>query len=150
LSKYHKDFQVKVRRILTHPATRRQVQRLRAKGGTAIARLFDCRQLSDELRPTFCEGGVMRLWVLVLLAFTVALGVWFNAPGLTAGPVSASVSAAQDKPIPDINIDINKGGDGGNWYANPVFIGLGVLALVLIIALIVMAGRGGGTTVVKG
>jgi len=49
----------------------------------------------------------------------------------------------------DVDINVNRGG-GGRWYANPVWIAIGALAVIVLIALIVMAGRGGGTTVVKG
>jgi len=48
----------------------------------------------------------------------------------------------------DVNIDINDG--GGNWWANPIWIGIGVVAVLLILVLVVMAARGGGTTVIKG
>lgn len=99
----------------------------------------------------------MRLSMLVLLAFTVVLGVLSIAPveaqGLRAGVVSSSVSYAQDQPGAklDVDIDINKGGEGGgNWYANPMWLAIGGLALLVLVALIVMALRGGGTTVVKG
>lgn len=96
----------------------------------------------------------MRLSMLAVLVFTVVLGV-FNAPAEAqepkTGAVSSTVSYAQDQPGAklDLNIDINKGGDAGKWYANPVWIAIGGLALLVLVALIVMAGRG-GTTVVKG
>ena len=40
-------------------------------------------------------------------------------------------------------------GSHGAWYTQPVWIAIGVIALVLIIALIAMAGRRDNTTVVK-
>jgi hypothetical protein len=49
----------------------------------------------------------------------------------------------------DVNIDINKGGGGGDWWANPVWIAIGVIALVLLIVIVAMSTRGGGTTVIK-
>ena len=98
----------------------------------------------------------MRLFMLVLLTFTVVLGILSTAPveaqGLRAGVVSSSLGYAQDQPGAKLNIDIsvNKGGGGGGkWYANPVWIAIGGLALLVLIVLIVMAARGGGTTVVK-
>jgi hypothetical protein len=51
-----------------------------------------------------------------------------------------------------IDIDLNRGNDArAVWYANPIWIAIGGVALVLFIALIVMASRGGsgGTTIVK-
>ena len=58
--------------------------------------------------------------------------------------MTLTVSAVQDAKL-EVNINDNK---GGAWYTNPVWVAIGIIALVLIIALIVMAGRR-GTTVVK-
>ena len=54
-------------------------------------------------------------------------------------------STVQDAKI-EVDVDDNT---GGAWYTNPVWIAIGIIALVLIIALIAMAGRGRDTTVVK-
>jgi uncharacterized membrane protein len=48
----------------------------------------------------------------------------------------------------DVNINTHSGG-GGVWWQSPIWIAIGVIALVLFIMLIVMATRGGGTTVIK-
>lgn len=67
-------------------------------------------------------------------------------------PGSHSVTAAfsaQDQPGKSLNVDINVNHAGGQWYANPIWIGLGVLILVVLVVIAMMAGRGGGTTVVK-
>lgn len=61
-----------------------------------------------------------------------------TAPVLVAGTV-------QEAKI-EVDVDDNR---GGAWYTNPVWIAIGIIALVLIIALIAMAGRGRDTTVVK-
>lgn len=55
------------------------------------------------------------------------------------------------QPPAQIDVKINRGG-GRAWYASPVWIAIGAIALVLVILLIVMAARGGGggTTVVRG
>jgi hypothetical protein len=37
----------------------------------------------------------------------------------------------------------------GAWYTRPVWIVIGIIALVLILVLISLAGRRGGTTIVK-
>ena len=54
-------------------------------------------------------------------------------------------STVQDAKI-EVNVNDKK---GGAWYTNPVWIAIGIIALVLIIALLMMAGRGRDTTVVK-
>jgi len=48
----------------------------------------------------------------------------------------------------DLTVDVTTR-ETTTWYANPLWIGLGVLAAIVVIALIVMASRsGGGTTIV--
>jgi hypothetical protein len=99
----------------------------------------------------------MRLSMLVLLAITLVLGTVaqtsVEAHVLQTAVLSSSVADSQGQPDGklDIDIDINKGGGGGGrWYENPMWIAIGGLAAILVLALIIMAGRGGGTTVVKG
>jgi len=38
---------------------------------------------------------------------------------------------------------------GGQWWTNPVWIGVGIVALILLIVIVALATRGGGTTIVK-
>jgi hypothetical protein len=51
--------------------------------------------------------------------------------------------------VPDKTIQVNIGNSGHPWYQSPVWIAIGILAVVVVLLLIVMALRGGGTTVVK-
>ncbi|PYO93833.1 MAG: hypothetical protein DMD62_08325 [Gemmatimonadetes bacterium] len=46
-------------------------------------------------------------------------------------------------------VEIKTGESHAAWYTQPVWIAIGVIALVLIIVLISMAGRRNNTTVVK-
>lgn len=64
---------------------------------------------------------------------------------ITNTTITSIVTITQDAKV-DINVNDHK---GGAWYTNPVWIAIGIIALVLIIALIAMAGRGRDTTVVK-
>jgi hypothetical protein len=70
----------------------------------------------------------------------------------TAQPPAQQAQPPAQQPTqpPQINVEVNRGGRG--WYANPVWVAIGGVALVLVILLIVMAARGGGggTTVVRG
>jgi hypothetical protein len=103
----------------------------------------------------------MRLGMFVAFAFAVMLSLW-STSSLAAqianshGPAvvalqqpSGGAAPAQPSGKIDVDINVNRGG-GGRWYANPMWIAIGALAVIVLIALIVMAGRGGGTTVVKG
>ena len=71
---------------------------------------------------------------------TAAVAALYAVPTAT----TLAVSAVQDAKL-EVNINDNK---GGAWYTNPVWIAIGIIALVLIIALIAMAGRR-ETTVVR-
>ena len=88
------------------------------------------------------------------VALVMSVGL-LAAPILAAAPLPATTAfdTQQSQPVqpPSGSIDVNIDTDeGGAWYTSPIWIAIGVVALVLIIALIVMAGRGGGTTVVRG
>jgi amino acid transporter len=94
------------------------------------------------------------------LAFALMLSVW-SAPSVAAAgsshdttvvalqqPSGGGATAAQPGGKLDVDINVNHH-SGGRWYANPVWIAIGALALIVLVVLIVMAGRGGGTTIVK-
>lgn len=75
---------------------------------------------------------------------TVAVTASVRAVALpAAGLVVAAVQDAK------IEVTTNDRTSRGAWYTQPVWIAIGIIALVLIIALIAMAGRRGDTTVVK-
>lgn len=86
----------------------------------------------------------------VLLACLIALGFVIGAadvavPGLAATDM---VVAGQELPSGQIDVDIDADG-GGAWWTNPIWIAIGVIALIAVIALVASAARGGGTTVIK-
>jgi len=99
----------------------------------------------------------------VMLSLAMAFGILMipaSLPGhvTTTGVAFAATDVTPDvtvqgNPPAQINVEVNKGGGGRAWYASPVWIAIGVIALVLVIMLVAMAARGGGgggTTVVRG
>jgi hypothetical protein len=65
-----------------------------------------------------------------------------------ATPLLAGVAATNV--TQNAKIEVKTTESHSAWYTQPVWIAIGIVALVLIIALIAMAGRrNGGTTVVK-
>jgi hypothetical protein len=86
---------------------------------------------------------VFALFIVLGLMATSAVSV----PGVIGE--GSSIVAAQQPPTGQLEVDIDTGG-GGEWWMSPLWIGIGVVALIAVIALIVAAARGGGTTVVKG
>src|ERR1043165_4807602 len=98
---------------------------------------------------------VMVTLAMVIGALILAPASLPNHAVTTTGVVFAapSVPTVQNNPAPpaQINVDINRGGRA--WYASPVWVAIGVIALVVVVMLIAMAARGGGgggTTVVRG
>lgn len=93
----------------------------------------------------------MRFIIALLMALGLVAGsMAVPAMALAAGS-GYTLAAEQQQPSGqlDVNIDMNEGG-GGAWYASPVWIAIGFLALVVLLLLIVAATRGGGgTTVIK-
>ena len=92
----------------------------------------------------------MRFAIAVLMTCGLLLG---SAAIPTVAVASAAghelTVADQQQPSGKIEVDINTHRGGGAWYTSPVWIAIGVLALVLLVVLIVMATRGGGTTIVR-
>ena len=93
----------------------------------------------------------------LLLSLAFAVTVALAAPAAHAARASkiapslekaAPVYALQ---IPDKKIEITVGDRGGSvrWYRNPVWIAIGVLALIVLVLLIIIAARGGGTTIIR-
>jgi hypothetical protein len=68
------------------------------------------------------------------------------------GPIAMpALALAQGQPAQgriDVNINTHSTG-GAAWWTNPIWIAIGAIALVLLIVIIAMAVRGGGTTVIK-
>jgi hypothetical protein len=90
-------------------------------------------------------------------AFLLAAAGPARATGAAALPDGQTASITAAAPvyalqIPDKKVEITVGerGAGVAWYRNPVWIAIGVLALIVLLLLVIVAVRGGGgTTVVK-
>jgi hypothetical protein len=103
------------------------------------------------------QRALFVLMSAIVLVFTTAR----FAPLALAGADNGATAAASADPDPDKDtvdvsakvsapdIDVDSGDGGGAWYVNPVWVVVGLLAVGILVALIVAASRGGGTTVVK-
>ena len=75
-----------------------------------------------------------------------------NGPSASLFATMQDPQPSQPQPQPpaggevELDVDVD---DGSAWYTDPVWILIGIAALVVIVALIAMASRGGGTTVVR-
>ena len=83
------------------------------------------------------------LAALGLLAGSAAVAV----PAAAADSTYVVALAQQQPPSGELNVDVNLS-EGGAWYADPVWIGIGVVALIVLVLIVAMASRG-GTTVIK-
>jgi hypothetical protein len=89
-------------------------------------------------------------FIIALLAVCGILAGAAAVPALaTAGDGGSVAAAEQQAPSGRLEVDIDTDQGGGAWYTSPMWIAIGVIALVLVILLIVMASRGGGTTIVR-
>jgi hypothetical protein len=91
----------------------------------------------------------MRFAIVVLTAVGLLIGA-AAAPSIAIAANSGHVLTLdqQQPPSGKLEVDIDTH-QGGAWYTSPMWIAIGVLALVLLIVLIVMATRGGGTTIIR-
>jgi hypothetical protein len=88
----------------------------------------------------------------MLMALALCAPIAAPAGAATDGSALVAAGASQQQPAQpegriDVNVDLDR--DGGAWYTNPVWVAIGVIALIVLVLLIVMATRGGGTTIVK-
>jgi hypothetical protein len=96
------------------------------------------------------EEDHMRFAIVVLTAVGLLLGA-AAAPSIAIAASSGhmlTIDHQQQPPSGRLEVDVDTH-QGGAWYTSPMWIAIGVIALVLLIVLIVMATRGGGTTIVR-
>lgn len=60
-------------------------------------------------------------------------------------------AATDDGPAAKVTgeVDVDRDSGGGAWYLSPTWIVIGVLAVGVLVAIIVAASRGGGTTIIR-
>jgi hypothetical protein len=92
----------------------------------------------------------MRL-VIVLTAALGLMSAVSARPALDAmAPTGSAVAMAHQPDFPDdVDIDINTGGESGGFWASPTWIAIGVIGIVLLVVIVAMISRGGGTTVIR-
>lgn len=97
-----------------------------------------------------------RLFFALMSALTVFLLA--GAPASMAIAAGDGTAVAQADPKTDdgpaakvtgeVDVDVDRG-EGGAWYLSPTWIVIGVLAIGVLVAIIVAASRGGGTTIIR-
>ena len=103
---------------------------------------------------------VQRMASAAALVFAVSLEAGASPVGPTTdaaqavmqAPVVLALAAVQDPPVPKPDVDVSVTTERTVWYADPVWITVGILAAALVIGLIIAASRSssnGSTTVIK-
>src|ERR1700736_3830294 len=106
----------------------------------------------------------------VLLSLALAVVALIAAPSQPSastvfGPPAISMIALQESPAPTASPDVQKApapapnqkieisvdnrGNAVTWYRNPVWIAIGVLAVIVVLLLIVLVSRGNDMTVIR-
>jgi membrane protease YdiL (CAAX protease family) len=89
----------------------------------------------------------MRLAIALLALLGLAAAGNLATPALAVADSGYVLAMAQQPGQSSIDIDVNSA--DATWWTNPLWIGIGVVALVLLVVIIALAVRGGGTTVIK-
>jgi len=90
----------------------------------------------------------MRLVIACLAAIGLLAGSAAVAVPAAAADSTYVVALAQQPPSGELNVDVDLSEGGGAWYADPVWIGIGAVALIVLVLIVAMASRG-GTTVIR-
>jgi hypothetical protein len=88
----------------------------------------------------------MRLAIALLALLGLAAAGNLATPALAAADSGYVLAMAQPPGQSSVDIDVNS---ADAWWTNPLWIGIGVVALVLLVVIIALAVRGDGTTVIK-
>lgn len=89
----------------------------------------------------------MRLAIALLALLGLAAAGNLATPALAAADSGYVLAMAQQPGQSSIDIDVNSA--DAAWWSNPLWIGIGVVALVLLVVIIALAVKGDGATVIK-
>ena len=97
-------------------------------------------------RAFFALISAMTIFLLAGAPASLALAA--DGQTVAAEPEEKAATEGEAKVTGDVDSDIADN-DGGTWYLSPTWVVIGVLAVGVLVAIIVAASRGGGTTVIK-
>lgn len=99
-------------------------------------------------RVFFALLSALTIFLLAGAPASMALGAGSGTAVASIDPKADDGPAA--KVTGEVDVDVDRDGDGGGaWYLSPTWIVIGVLAVGVLVAIIVAASRGGGTTVIR-
>jgi hypothetical protein len=102
----------------------------------------------------------MRLTILAAAVAVVLSGSLAPAASSNGGvlalqqpasqPASQPANPPSSQPSGQAKVDIDIHHSGNAWWNSPTWLAIGGLAVVVLVVLVIMATRGGGTTIVRG
>ncbi|HEY8142814.1 MAG TPA: hypothetical protein VIG06_09085 [Kofleriaceae bacterium] len=96
-------------------------------------------------RVFFALMSALAVFLLAGAPATMAIAAGDGTAVAQADPKTDDGPAA--KVTGEVDVDVDRGGDA--WYLSPTWIVIGVLAVGVLVAIIVAASRGGGTTIIR-
>ena len=99
-------------------------------------------------RAFFALLSALTIFLLAGAPVTMAIGAGDGTAIAQTEPKAADDGTAAAKVTGEVDVDV-RDGDGAAWYLSPTWIVIGILAIGILVAIIVAASRGGGTTVIK-
>ena len=99
--------------------------------------------------PTMALTAAAGLLLTTAPAAPYAAAVLPTVTSATLAPMALTVASVAPLQDPKITVQVNE--KSTSWYTQPIWLAIGGVALVVIILIAVLAGRGGrgNTTVVK-
>jgi hypothetical protein len=100
-------------------------------------------------RVFFAVLSALTIFLLTGAPASMAMGAGGDhGTAVASADPQASGSPAAGKVSAKVDVDVD-GHRSGAWYLSPTWIVIGILAIGVLVAIIVAASRGGGTTVIK-
>ena len=87
----------------------------------------------------------------VVLMLALGASTFPESAAISSVGAGSVVSAQQPQPpsVPEAKVDIHVNRSTAAWWTSPVWIAIGAIGVVLLVLIVAMVMRGGGTTVIK-
>jgi hypothetical protein len=100
-------------------------------------------------RVFFALLSALTIFLLAGAPATVALAAEGGTAVASLDPRAEDEGTAAAKVAGEVDVDVDRDRGGEAWYLSPTWIVIGILAVGVLVAIIVAASRGGGTTVIR-
>ena len=98
-------------------------------------------------RVFFALLSALTIFLLAGAPLTMAIGAGDGTAVAQTQPKADDDGTAAAKVSGEVDVDVRE--RDGAWYLSPTWVVIGILAVGVLVAIIVAASRGGGTTIIK-